>query len=99
MKKVLLSRFVSAALAATLVLPVGAGAAFAQGACWDNAAIQAAVASGQILSLADARAREGIPGSTQILDVKVCEQGGAPVYVIAVLEASGEARNLTISAR
>jgi len=99
MKKALLSGFISAALAATLILPFGAGTAVAQGACWDNAAIQAAVAGGQILSLADVRAREGIPGSTQILDVKVCEQGGAPVYVLAVLEASGEARNLTVSAQ
>lgn len=86
-------------LAATLVLPFGAAPALAQGACWDNAAIQSAVAGGQIRSVADVLAREGIPGSTQVLNVKVCEQGGGPVYVLAVLEASGEARNLTLNAR
>lgn len=99
MKKVLLSTMASIAFAATLALPFGAGPAFAQDGCWDNAAIQSAVASGQIRPVADVLAREGIPGSTQILNVRVCDQGGAPVYVLAVLEASGEARNLTVSAR
>jgi hypothetical protein len=99
MKKALLSRFVSAALAATLVLPLGAGSAVAQEVCWDNIRIQTAVASGEIAPIADVLAREGIPAANVRGAVKVCEQGGQLVYVLPVLEASGEARNLTVSAQ
>ncbi len=99
MKKALLSGLLSATFAAASALSLGAGSAVAQDACWDNAAIQSAVAAGQIRPVAEVLAREEIPDTTQILNVKVCEQQGAPVYVLAVLEASGEARNVTVSAQ
>ena len=99
MKTSLPFRLAAAIFAAALVLPVGLHSATAQDGCWDNAAIQSALSSGQIQPVAAVLAREGIPGSTEVLSVKVCEQGGSPVYIIAVLEASGQARNLTISAR
>ncbi|WP_207747573.1 hypothetical protein [Pelagibacterium limicola] len=99
MKKALLSKLVSAVCVATLVLPLGAGSAVAQGACWDNTRIQAAVASGEIRPVADILEREGIPAANVTGAVKVCEQGGGLVYVLPVLEASGEARNLTVSAQ
>lgn len=99
MKKALLSRLISLALAASLVVPASLGPALAQDGCWDNAAIQAALANGQIQPVAAVLAREGIPSTTQVLTVKVCDQGGAPVYQLAVLEASGEARNLTLNAQ
>lgn len=89
----------SAALLASLAVPLGAGSASAQDGCWDNAAIQSALAAGQIRPVADVLAREGIPPTTQVLNVKVCNQGGGPVYVLAVLEPSGEARNLTVRAQ
>jgi hypothetical protein len=99
MKKTALSRITSLALAIPLLLPLGAAPVVAQENCWDNSAIQSALSSGQIQPVASVLAREGIPGSTQVLTVKVCEQGGAPVYVIAVLEESGQARNLTLGAQ
>lgn len=99
MKKPALSRIISLALAIPLLLPLGAAPVTAQENCWDNSAIQSALSSGQIQPVASVLAREGVPESTQVLTVKVCDQGGAPVYVIAVLEASGQARNLTLSAQ
>lgn len=99
MKNALLSRITSAALVVALVAPLGAGPAVAQDGCWDNSAIQSALANGQIRPVAEVLGREGIPSSTQVLNVKVCDQGGSLVYVLAVLEASGEARNLTLSAQ
>lgn len=98
MKNTFLSRIIPVLVSAALVVPVGSGAAVAQGACWDNGQIQSALSSGQIRSVAEVLAREGIPPSTQVLNVRVCEQGG-PVYILSVLEASGEARNLTVSAQ
>lgn len=99
MKNALLSRITSLVLAVTLVAPASLGPALAQDGCWDNAAIQAALASGQIQPVAAVLAREGIPATTQVLTVKVCDQGGALVYQLAVLEASGQARNLTLGAK
>ncbi|WP_127145666.1 hypothetical protein [Pelagibacterium montanilacus] len=86
-------------LAAALMFPLGPGIASAQQGCWDNSAIQSAVASGEIQPVASVLSREGIPGSTEVLSVKVCDQGGSIVYVVAVLEADGQARNLTLNAR
>ena len=76
----------------------GTGVASAQ-ACWDNRQIQEAVASGQIMSLADVLASAGIDGSSEILNVQVCDQGGQLVYVIGLLTPSGEAQNLVLSAQ
>lgn len=92
-------RLLSLVLAIGLSLPLGVGPAVAQEACWDNSAIQAALAEGRIQPVAAVLAREGIAPSTEVLSVKVCEQGGVPVYVLAVLEAAGQARNLTVSAQ
>ena len=74
------------------------GVASAQ-ACWDNRQIQEAVASGQIMSLADVLASAGIDGSSEILNVQVCDQGGQLVYVIGLLTPSGDAQNLVLSAQ
>jgi hypothetical protein len=76
----------------------GTGVANAQ-ACLDNRQIQEAVASGQIMSLADVLASAGIDGSSEILNVQVCDQGGQLVYVIGLLTPSGEAQNLVLSAQ
>jgi hypothetical protein len=76
----------------------GTGTANAQ-ACLDNRQIQEAVASGQIMSLADVLASAGIDGSSEILSVQVCDQGGQLVYIIGLLTPSGEAQNLVLSAQ
>ncbi|WP_332716942.1 hypothetical protein [Pelagibacterium mangrovi] len=99
MKSTVFSRLASLVLALGLLFPLGAMPVGAQEACWDNSAIQAALAEGRIQPVAAVLSREGIDPSTEVLSVKVCEQGGSPVYVLAVLEANGQARNLTVSAR
>ncbi|MCD7059504.1 hypothetical protein [Pelagibacterium xiamenense] len=83
--------------AAPVAVPVTPAAA--QSGCWDNSAIQSALAEGRIIPVAQVLSREGVPTSTEVLSVKVCEQGGTLVYVLAVLEASGQARNLTLNAQ
>ena len=86
-------------IAVALALGLAAtGMASAQ-ACWDNRQIQEAVASGQIMSLADVLASAGIDGSSEILNVQVCDQGGQLVYVIGLLTPSGDAQNLVLSAQ
>ncbi|SDZ96786.1 hypothetical protein SAMN05428936_101703 [Pelagibacterium halotolerans] len=99
MKNAFVSRLTSLALALSLSLPLGAMPVAAQEVCWDNSAIQAALAEGRIQPVAAVLSREGIDPSTEVLSVKVCEQGGALVYVLAVLETSGQARNLTLNAQ
>lgn len=99
MKKPVLTFLLSLALSLSALAPFGAATALGQEQCWDNAAIQSALDQGRIQPVAAVLAREGINPATQVLNVRVCEQGGAVVYVLAVLEASGEARNLTVSAQ
>ena len=99
MKNHFLSRSLSLVLALSLFVPLGVAPVSAQQGCWDNATIQAADSEGRIQPVAAVLSREGIDPSTEVLSVKVCEQGGGPVYVLAVLEASGEARNLTLNAQ
>ena len=99
MKNTVLPRLASLVLALSLTVPFGAMPAGAQEMCWDNSAIQAALAEGRIRPVAAVLSREGIDPSTEVLSVKVCEQGAALVYVLAVLEANGQARNLTLNAQ
>lgn len=99
MKKSFASRISLLILALGLAMPLGVTPAVAQGSCWDNSAIQAALAEGRIQPVAAVLSREGIDPSTEVLSVRVCDQGGALVYVLAVLESSGEARNLTLNAQ
>lgn len=94
-----LSHILTIALLIAAPLSVSVTPAAAQSGCWDPPAIQAALAEGHIQPVGQVLAREGIPASTEVLSVKVCEQGGAPVYVLAVLGASGEAKNLTLNAQ
>ena len=90
------SAYIAMALALVLALS-GTGTAQAQ-ACLDKRQIQEAVASGQILSLDAVLASAGVDPSAEILNVQVCDQGGALVYVIGVLAPDGQAQNLTLSA-
>ncbi|KKB10228.1 hypothetical protein VE26_03180 [Devosia chinhatensis] len=85
------------ALALAIAL-TGTGSAQAQ-ACLDKRQIQEAVASGQIMSLDAVLASAGVDPSAEILNVQVCDQGGALVYVIGVLAPDGQAQNLTLNAQ
>jgi hypothetical protein len=85
------------AFAMALVLS-STGMAQAQ-ACLDKRQIQEAVASGQIMSLDAVLASAGVDPSAEILNVQVCDQGGALVYVIGVLSPDGQAQNLVLRAQ
>ena len=89
--------FASVGLALALGL-AAIGPANAQ-ACLDNRQIQEAVASGQIMSLADVLASAGIDSDTKVLSVQVCDDGGRLVYHIGILTPSGEAQNLILGAQ
>lgn len=97
MKTVISNFLVSIAVALALGLAV-ASPAQAQ-SCLDNRQIQAAVSSGQIMSLADVLASAGVDGSAEILSVQVCDEGGGLVYIIGVLTPDGDAQNLVVSAQ
>ncbi|KKC39808.1 hypothetical protein WH87_06700 [Devosia epidermidihirudinis] len=75
---------------------VSAGAANA--ACLDKAAINQAVASGQIKSLATVLAEAGVDGSATVTNAEVCEQGGL-VWKVGVVMQDGTAQNMTLSAQ
>lgn len=66
--------------------------------CLDNRAIQDAIASGMIAPVDVVLAENGVGGDEQVLSVKVCDQGGGLVYVVAVLGPDGDARNLVLPA-
>ena len=68
-------------------------------ACLDRREIQEAVSSGQIMSLDAVLASAGVGADSEVLNVQVCDQGGALVYIIGVLGPTGQAQNLTLSAR
>lgn len=85
------------ALALALAL-AGTGQSQAQ-ACLDKRQIQEAVASGEIMSLDAVLASAGVDSSTDILNVQVCDEGGALVYVIGVLSSDGQAQNLVLNAQ
>ena len=91
----LLFTFLSVALVSAMLL----APAWAQENCLTDAQIQSAVASGNIQPVARVLEREGIPASTQVLSVRVCETGEGLSYVLAVLGEAGEARTLTVSAQ
>lgn len=97
MKTVTLKTLAPIALALMLGL-ASAGAAQAQ-ACIDSSAeIQALISSGQIMSQYDAVASAGY-SADQILNFRLCDQGGRYVWIIGVLSADGTAQNLTINAQ
>ena len=91
----LLFTFLSVALVGAMLL----APAWAQENCLTDAEVQAAVAGGEIQPVARVLEREGVPASTQVLSVRVCETGGELSYVLAVLGEAGEASTLTLSAR
>lgn len=76
----------------------GTGGAVAQ-ACIDNSTeIQALISSGTVISQYDAVASAGY-SADQILNYRLCEDGGGYVWIVGILSADGTAQNLTISAQ
>ena len=76
----------------------GSGGVMAQ-ACIDNSAeIQALINEGRIMSQYDAVASAGY-SADQILNFRLCEDGGGYVWIVGVLSADGTAQNITVSAQ
>ena len=100
MTKFFTSLLLAGFAAASLMLPLAAiGPATAQDeSCLSKRDIQSVVASGQILALPDALAYAGIDSSQEVLSVNVCDYGGELYYVLAVIDAYGEAQNVTLNA-
>lgn len=97
MKTLIHNNLVPLALALAMGLAVSS-TAHAQ-ACIDNSTeIQALISSGTIVSQYDAVAAAGY-SADQILNFRLCEDGGGYVWIIGILSADGTAQNLTISAQ
>ena len=97
MKTLILKSLTPFVLAVAFAL-AGIGLAAAQ-ACIDNSAeIQALISSGTIISQYDAVAAAGY-SADQILNFRLCQDGGSYVWIVGVLSADGTAQNLTISAQ
>ena len=97
MKNLTLKILAPIAMALALGL-AGTGMAAAQ-ACIDNSAeIQALISQGQIMSQYDAVAAAGYDAS-EILNFRLCEDGGGYVWVVGILSADGTAQNITVSAQ
>lgn len=98
MKTLTSKLFASLAVALAIGL-ASTGAANAQ-ACLDNRQIQEAVSSGQIMSLYEVLAANGIDRNAEIPNpVQVCDEGGRLVYIISVLTPDGDLQNLVLSAQ
>ena len=89
----------SIALALALALALASTGTTQAQACLDKRQIQEAVSSGEILSLDAVLARAGVDPNAEILNVQVCDEGGALVYVIGVLSPDGQAQNLALDAQ
>lgn len=97
MKKAVVTFLTAASLAITIAMAVGTAPALAAD-CLNNRGIQDAIASGEIAPVAVVLANNGVGGDEEVLSVKVCDQGGGLVYVVAVLGPDGDARNLVLPA-
>ena len=96
--KTLTLRFLAPIAMALALALAGTGMAAAQ-ACIDNSAeIQALISSGTIISQYDAVASAGY-SADQILNYRLCQDGGGYVWIVGILSADGTAQNLTISAQ
>ena len=96
--KTLTLRFLAPIAMALALALAGTGMAAAQ-ACIDSSAeIQALISSGTIISQYDAVASAGY-SADQILNYRLCQDGGGYVWIVGILSADGTAQNLTISAQ
>jgi hypothetical protein len=86
---------ISMAVAMGIAAPGGASAQ----ACIDNSAeIQALISQGQIMSQYEAVAVAGY-SVDQVLNYRLCQDGGRYYWIVGVLSADGMAQNLTVSAQ
>ena len=87
-----------AVLVAALTLSVAtASPSYAQGGtCLDKRESQDALNSGEIQPLSNVLANAGV--DQEVLDYDVCERNGQFVYLVVVVDPSGDAQKLTLPA-
>ncbi|MEP7240414.1 MAG: hypothetical protein ABI697_05975 [Devosia sp.] len=96
MRTLLLALAAAAMLSASAVVP---GLAQGTQGCLSDQQIQAAIASGKILSWPKIKRLASLPSGTQELsDVKVCMIDGVPYYTVNVVSQSGEASKIVLNA-
>ena len=84
---------------ATMLASAGVSSPTRAAACMDNRAVQALIAAHQIKTWPAIKALAGISDKyKEVSAVRVCEQGGAPYYVVNVAGPSGESKQLVLNA-
>ncbi len=88
----------SIALALALALALSGASGTQAQACIDSPAeIQALITEGRIISQYDAVAGAGY-SLDEILNYRLCDNGGRYVWIVGVLSSDGAAENLTVDA-
>lgn len=95
--KTLILKFLAPIAVALALGLAGSGAAQAQSCIDSSAEIQALISEGRIMSQYDAVAAAGY-SADQILNFRLCDDGGRYVWIVGILSADGTAQNLTVSA-
>lgn len=95
--KTLILKFLAPIAVALALGLAGSGAAQAQSCIDSSAEIQALISEGRIMSQYDAVATAGY-SADQILNFRLCDDGGRYVWIVGILSADGTAQNLTVSA-
>lgn len=85
-------------LAAALLLPVPLTDA-EEGLCLNRRDIQAKVAAGEVMQLADAVASAGITGKIISSGAELCQQGGIWQWIVTVMDDQGQARMVSVPAQ
>ena len=95
--KTTISKLLASAAIALLLTGAGIGAASAQVCIDSSAEIQSLISEGRIMNQYDAVAAAGY-SVDQVLNYRLCEEGGQYVWIVGVLSDDGTAQNLTVSA-
>ena len=95
--KTLILKFLAPIAVALALGLAGSCAAQAQSCIDSSAEIQALISEGRIMSQYDAVAAAGY-SADQILNFRLCDDGGRYVWIVGILSADGTAQNLTVSA-
>jgi hypothetical protein len=96
--KTSISHILAPLMLALAVGLAGTGTAVAQTCIDSSAEIQAMISEGRIISQYDAVAAAGYDAG-QILNFRLCEDGGRYFWIVGVLSDDGAAQNLTLSAQ
>ncbi len=97
--KQVLSLVLAALMTATAPAFAAVGPALAQEReCLSDRQIYSGVEQGQLASLDEVLRANGVDRSSEILSVRVCDDGGGYAYYVGVLNSYGEAQTLVLPA-